>query len=168
MKNVLALFCGCFTGIFLQAQTSRPDVIASSGGFASGPGFTNSYTVGEMTMVSTFTTGSFILTQGFQQPQAGATGFAPVNENASVETYPNPSNGDVFLEYDLESNAVVTIEIFNLPGQLLASENSERTAGHQRQSVDLSAQPEGIYFIRTTIRTANSVSSHTSKITLAQ
>ena len=166
MKQLFITAC-CLTGVFAFAQTSRPDVIASAGGFANGPGFTNSYTIGEMAMVSTFSTGSFVLTQGFQQPNDGATGLAPVNENTEpFEAYPNPSNGQVFLAYDLTGNAEVTVEVYDLPGRLVLTEKSNRASGHQVHAVNLSSQSEGVYFIRLTIKTDGAVSTKTSKITI--
>lgn len=163
-KTLLALFLLAAAGA--KAQTSKPDVIASGGGFASSSSFTNSFTLGQGSLNQTFSAGTFILTQGFQQPDLLSTGMAPVTPRGSVATFPNPSNGSFFLEYDLESNAEVTVEAFNVLGEIVYSETSNRSSGHQLHPVDLAGQPDGVYFIRCTIKTAESTSTRTSKITL--
>lgn len=53
-----------------QSQSLSPTVIASSGGYFTGTGASLSWTLGEIA-TETFSNGSYILTQGFQQPVEG-------------------------------------------------------------------------------------------------
>jgi hypothetical protein len=144
-------------------------VISSGGGFAIGAGFTNSFTVGQGSIVETYATGTFILTQGFQQPADIGTGLAPINitEN-SMATFPNPNNGQFFLEYSLDENAVVTVETFDLLGQRIYVETTSRTTGKQLHEVNLGTQANGIYFVKCTIKTPTGASTTTSKITVSR
>jgi hypothetical protein len=150
------------------AQTNSPTTLSSGGGYATGSGFTNSFTVGQGSLVNTFSSGTFILTQGFQQPVDVNTGFAPVSEIENFGLFPNPSNGQVFLQYELTLASDVTIEVFDMLGQMVFSETSSRSAGHQDHVVNLDNQPAGIYFVRCTIRNAEGVTATTSKVTLAR
>lgn len=164
------IFLGLFLGLpFLAAaQTSSPEVIASAGDYFSSAGLSNSYTVGELALVETYTTGTFMLTQGFQQPPDNLNGMAPVNQNANTMTvFPNPGNGLFFMDYNLEENAVVIVEAFDVLGQLVYSEQTNRSNGMQHHAVDISTQADGIYFFTCTIKTPTKTTKTTSKITLA-
>jgi hypothetical protein len=168
MKKIMFFAASLFFCIFAKAQVSSPDVLASGGGFASGPGFTNSFTVGQGSLPETFSTGTFVLTQGFQQPADIGTGLAPVNENSGFETYPNPNNGQFFLAYTLSENSDVLIEAFDVLGQTVFSETTAHTNGKQTSSVNLTSQPNGIYFVRCTIKGSSGTTTRTSKITLTR
>ena len=61
-------------------------MLASGGGFATGAGFTNSFTVGQGSLHQTFTTGTFILTQGFQQP-------------ADISVFDNPDAAAIYHKF---------------------------------------------------------------------
>lgn len=169
MKKIILSTAILFSGFFATAQTSAPDVLASGGGFAAGPGFTNSFTIGQGTIPETFSAGTFILTQGFQQPNSIGTGLAPVYLSPrTIGTFPNPSNGQFFLEYNLTENAIVTIEAFDVLGQRVYMETTSRTTGKQVHEVNLSSQPNGIYFVNCTIKTPSAITTTTSKITVSR
>jgi hypothetical protein len=157
-----------FAGIHVQAQISAPSVLASGGGFATGSGFTNSFTIGQGSLPQTFSPGTFILTQGFQQPVDLNTGMAPAAPHGSFEASPNPSQGLVYFEYDLDGNAEVMMEAYNVLGQLIYSEISNRAAGHQLHQLDLSSQNDGVYFIRCTIKTSSATLVRSSRITVSK
>jgi hypothetical protein len=169
MKKIILFASTFFLCIIATAQTSAPDVLASGGGFTTGAGFTNSFTVGQGSIHETFTSGTFILTQGFQQPVDIGTGLAPVNLSANnVGTFPNPNNGQFSLEYNLTENAIVTIEAFDLLGQRIYTETTSRTMGKQLHEVNLATQPNGIYFVNCMIKTSVGTTTTTSKITVSR
>ncbi|HEY0298078.1 MAG TPA: hypothetical protein VGB84_02565 [Arachidicoccus sp.] len=56
----------------LRAQNFTPEIISASGDYVVNSGYSLSYTVGEMTMVKTASSSSFILTQGFHQSEKKA------------------------------------------------------------------------------------------------
>jgi len=71
------------------------------------------------------------------------------NESGEVKAYPNPSDGIFQLEitnYKLESNNVV--EVYNLLGEKVYSHHQITNASNCQ--IDLSTQPNGIYFYRIT------------------
>lgn len=166
-KTMLILTSGLFS-VFLTAQSSSPEVIASGGGFASGSGFTNSFTIGQGSITETFSSGTFMLTQGFQQPVDIGMGMAPINEMGDAAVFPNPSNGLFFLEYTFTENADVLIEVLDVLGQSVFSDKKSGYAGTQLYQIDLSTHASGIYFIHCTIKTLTETTTHTSKITLTR
>ncbi len=70
MKKLCLLPVLFLVVLFAKAQTLSPTAIVSTGGFSSNANGSLSYSVGELTMVKTFTGNGSILTQGFQQPSA--------------------------------------------------------------------------------------------------
>ncbi len=84
-----------------------------------------------------------------------ATGVAdqkglPVRYTLS-QNYPNPFNPATKIDYTLPSAGFVTLKIYNLLGQLVATPVSEKqTAGSHTLSFDASKLPSGIYFYRIT------------------
>ncbi len=103
-----------------------------------------------------------------QQPANIGTDLAPVNGTLNVGAFPNPTNGPFFLEYDLDSEAEVLVEVFNLLGQVVYSETSTRNPGHQLHPVDPGDQATGVYFIRCTIKAPSGTTTLTSKVTLSR
>ncbi|WP_027419557.1 T9SS type A sorting domain-containing protein [Crocinitomix catalasitica] len=64
----------------------------------------------------------------------------------SLVIHPNPSNGEFTLSYDLRANADVNIEIKDITGKIIYSENNLNTSiGHHQKAIDLSRYAKGIY-----------------------
>lgn len=139
-----------------QAQSLTPSVLASGGRFATGGGYSLSETVGEMTMVQTFTAGSSILTQGFQQPADANVGL-PVVQLAGygAEIFPNPAVGLLNFDFVAADQVDATINMLDVLGQVLTTEQAYIGAGKHRVQLDLSNHPQGIYFAEVTMRKRN-------------
>lgn len=168
MKKLFALFFFFALHFSLSGQTITPDVLASGGGFYVGSNFTNSFTVGQGSLPQTFTGSNFILTQGFQQPVDFPTAVAELYHAQNIGTYPNPSSGTFDLQYDLNADATVNIEVYDVVGRVVYSETSDRNAGHQTQEIALTDQPNGVYFVRCTINTNGNLNTFTQKITISR
>ena len=82
MKKLSFVFAMALVSLGISAQSLTPTVIASTGGFSSNANGSLSYTVGEMTMVQTFSANNNILTQGFQQPTNNVTGIIDLSQEA--------------------------------------------------------------------------------------
>jgi len=67
------------------------DVVATGGGYHTGPGTAISYTIGEP-VIATVGDASTALTQGFQQPWADINTVVdePVTDGPDINVYPNP------------------------------------------------------------------------------
>ena len=75
------------------------------------------------------------------------------NDNA-VKLYPNPSAGDMQVEFNLTQGSDVTIEVTNSLGQVVKVEEiGFVNTGSQVKDMDLSGYTDGIYFV--TVKTAN-------------
>ncbi|MCX6310161.1 MAG: T9SS type A sorting domain-containing protein [Bacteroidetes bacterium] len=151
MKKSLLFSLGISLAIISQAQINSPNVIAVGGNYFVAGSFTNSFTIGEMAMVSTASTASFILTQGFQQPADAATGIVESNHLLEFSEYPNPSNGSINLDYSMITAGKVRTEVYNALGQIVFNNLEEKSVGVQHDHLDLSTFANGFYSIRCTI-----------------
>ena len=140
------------TGSALVAQTISPQALSATGGFyASGGNYTMSYTVGEMTMVKTFTGGNYILTQGFQQPTdsliSGLLDFT-TDDFGSFVVYPNPAVNKVWFGMQFPAEGNVLVSIFNLLGEKTADVFSgSYTNGKVVAQQDISTYAAGMYLM---------------------
>ncbi|MFT3884219.1 MAG: T9SS type A sorting domain-containing protein [Flavobacteriales bacterium] len=78
---------------------------------------------------------------------------AGISENAlnnSLNVYPNPTHGDVYLSYDLEKAARVTVEVFNAQGALVLANTTNVPAGLQLKQMDMGGLDNGVYFMNIT------------------
>lgn len=66
-----------------------------------------------------------------------------------LSLYPNPTQGALQMEFDLQQSAPTTIQVFNLLGEQVESHAlGVRPRGQQTHRMDMSHLDEGIYFIQ--------------------
>jgi hypothetical protein len=130
---------------------AQPDnqVIASAGGYFVGSTFTNSFTIGEMAVVDTYVGNTFILTQGFQQPNDFYVYVPEIKaiRNGEMKLFPNPNSGDFSVSYELIVPAKVNATIHNLLGQIVHKNSEVRFAGKNLDRFDIKGIPPGIYLL---------------------
>jgi PKD repeat protein len=72
-----------------------------------------------------------------------------VPEEFSVTNFPNPFNPEAEIQYSLPVSTPVTLEIFNVVGQRIATlVNETRSAGYHTVTWNASDVPSGVYFYR--------------------
>jgi hypothetical protein len=75
-----------------------------------------------------------------------------------TNVYPNPTNGLSYMKISLENSSNVTIEVINMMGQVVSSENlGNKTAGTQQITINASGLTSGIYFVN--VKAGNSSST---------
>ena len=166
MKKIFTLISISLSGFFLHAQMLTPTVISTTGAFASNANGSLSYTVGEMTMVETFSAGGNILTQGFQQPTPKAvTGLLDMTQDAfgSMVVYPNPAVDNVWFGIVLPENGKVTVTLYNDIGQKVTDVyNANYSGGKVIEKVNISAYAAGVYFLTMTFTSDKDGKTHTT------
>ena len=71
------------------------------------------------------------------------------NEYALAEAYPNPFNPSTTIEYQLPSDSRVSLRVYNLLGQVVATlENQTEQSGYKQVRWNASSFASGIYFYR--------------------
>ncbi len=76
-----------------------------------------------------------------------------------IKTYPNPVEDQLNIALSVENNTQANIEIYNLAGQLLQSNNYDLQAGSQTIQLNISDLPQGSYLLHITTLN-NGVSTH--------
>lgn len=132
----------------LSAQTIERSVIGSAGGVGSFAGGEVSFTVGEA-VTATVSAGSFLLTQGFQQPSANTNVSSEKLIEVSWQAYPNPTKDQVEIKLTSDRKAVLQASVFDLAGRNtgIATQQAQ-LPGQVILRFDLSAQPNGVYLVR--------------------
>ncbi|HNS12873.1 MAG TPA: T9SS type A sorting domain-containing protein [Bacteroidia bacterium] len=141
---------------YVGAQSLAPIVLSPAGSYQSNGGHSLSQTVGEMTMVQTFSSGASILTQGMQQPQSGSV-RVPEYPNAaySMEVFPNPGRGNFYIDFKTPSAASVRIRVLDIIGQMVKREEVQNLTGDQRQALDLTGMRNGAYMVQVILTDAS-------------
>ena len=152
-KLCTIMFLAVLLPLLATSQTLTPTVVASSGGFATASNGSLSFTVGEMTMVQTFSSANNFLTQGFQQPEDLGVGIPdiPVYSGGLV-IYPNPTNGAFSMQFtgDEETNKVITM--YNSLGQIVRQFTINQTTGVNKVDFDITTFAQGMYVIELKLR----------------
>lgn len=161
-KLYVTLFATAF-GFALQAQMLTPTVISSTGGFSTNGGNGSlSYTVGEMTMVETFSQGANILTQGFQQPNDNMVGILEMTQDefGSFAVYPNPAVDNLWFGFQFPEEGRVQICLYDVIGQKISDVyNASYENGKMVEQLNVTTYAAGVYML-----TMNFVSAKDGKV----
>lgn len=107
----------------LSAQTLSPSAISAGGSYASSGSGSLSATIGEMSAVSTLSSGSSILTQGFQQANiAQGNSILDLESNAqgSMIIYPNPADKSFTIGYKFPTVGMVNVKLYDVQGNVVS------------------------------------------------
>jgi hypothetical protein len=74
----------------------------------------------------------------------------------SVTIFPNPSSGKFTVSINLTNFTHVNLEVLNVLGQTVATWNSDKQTNNS-YALDLSSQPNGLYFVKITNGTYSTV-----------
>jgi hypothetical protein len=150
MKKSILSFTAIVFALTCSAQMLTPTVISSTGGFSSNANGSISYTVGEMTMVQTFSSGSNILTQGFQQPNDNILGLIDISAEdfGSFVVYPNPAVDNVWYGFQFPEPGKISVSVYNTLGQKISDVyHAGYDTGKDVQQLNVSAYAAGVYFL---------------------
>lgn len=133
-----------------MAQTAERSVVASAGRFASGGGFSHSYTIGQAVVFSSVSS-NFTVTQGFQQSSQTGLSIAEQELAYAVTAFPNPTRDDVTLDIQTGRPVNLRIAVFTLQGQQCPlPQEWIHVNGALQHRLDFSNLAPGNYFIRIT------------------
>ncbi|KAA3634196.1 MAG: T9SS C-terminal target domain-containing protein [Bacteroidetes bacterium] len=140
----LLLTCGSL----LQAQFLERQLISPLGHLSTTNTVHVSGTAGEL-IVSTVSTGSVTATQGFQQPNIeDLVGTYELSDLAiRISVFPNPVSSLLNVEFLTEESANVTIELYDVAGQLVFYSPMINVPERLTEVVDFARFPTGQYFL---------------------
>lgn len=68
----------------------------------------------------------------------------------TISVYPNPTNNIVNIDYTLENSSNVVLRLTNIQGQMITEIKTEKSSGLNTNTLDLSSQSNGMYFLTVT------------------
>ncbi|HLP51457.1 MAG TPA: T9SS type A sorting domain-containing protein [Chitinophagales bacterium] len=141
------VFFSLFPLFHLKAQSIERSVISSTGNYSTGSSVSVSATVGEP-VVPTYTSGSIILTQGFQQPENAdsVTGVSEVQAVITWTLFPNPATTQTNLMLS-EVPVNCTLHLYNLAGQLIMERKIAQQKVQHKEVIDLHGLASGTYML---------------------
>jgi hypothetical protein len=130
-------------------------VVASGGAYYNGGTVSLSWTIGE-TVVKTFTGGSVILTQGFQQGYISSNAIEDYLVNRlNLKVYPNPVSEIFSLLVENEDYFKLEYTLHDISGKVL----SNGLISSDLTSIDIRNFPDGIYLLRVIKRSGEPLQS---------
>ena len=162
MNKIYLLLLVAFVSLSVNAQMLTPTVISSTGGYSFNANNSLSYTVGEMTMVQTFSANGNILTQGFQQPNDNVTGLIDLTQDefGSFVVYPNPAVDNLWFGFQLPEAGKVQVTLYDVLGQKISDVyHTSYDNGKIVEQLNVTAYAAGVYML-----TMNFVSDKDGKV----
>lgn len=86
-----------------------------------------------------------------EEPNEAPCTFASIEEEkveVELSIYPNPSSYNLNINYDASVNEEVKIEVVNLLGEVVLSQDYAQVIGENQETIDVSTIESGQYFIR--------------------
>ncbi len=118
----------------VRAQSNASSTLNACGNTATLAGSDFEWSVGEMVLVSTFTSGSVSVTQGVLQPSDIPVGVDPGPEiPVQLSVFPNPASTDVNISYSSQAPASMSYTLTDMTGKIITSGKSAKAAHSTEQ-----------------------------------
>ena len=151
---LIPLAVAAMTGV--HAQSVGPGTLNATGGSTIIGSQEFEWSVGEMTMVTTFTASNVIVTQGVLQPSDAMTAVPPSPTLAGLlQVFPNPASSVVNFRYTSSSEGTLDYRLIDMTGKVISSQTMKVKQGTNEQQVDLTSLACATYFLEITTHTAN-------------
>ena len=148
-KVMMLAACGLALHSTADAQiTKYTQTVNAAGGTKDISGNNYEWSVGEMTLVSTFSNPNIIVTQGVLQKYDGGVGISDLSKKLEgVNVYPNPTNSLVYIQYTLPENGKLQYELTDLTGKSIIKHAMDAVKGTEKTSVNLAPYANGSYML---------------------
>lgn len=148
----------------MLAQSIGPGTMNAAGATAT-IGSTNvEWSVGEMTMVSTFSTPGIVVTQGVLQPTSSDPTRA--DDNAALlrqlQVFPNPATSVVSVQYSSQLQGTLSYKLMDMAGRVITTKKSDIKQGTNTVQVNIADLAVATYMLEVAIDATGGVSSKAS------
>jgi hypothetical protein len=137
------------SALIAGAQSLSPEVVSTTGNFTSSAGGSISSTVGEP-VVTTLSSASHTVTQGFQQPNDIVSGLLDREKEASgaFSVYPIPATRELWFGYELPEGCTVDVSVYDALGRKMDFRFTEEyVSGKSIHSLDCNLYAAGHYML---------------------
>lgn len=134
-----------------KGQSIGPSTINAAGGYATLSGNEYEWSIGEMTMVSTFSTSAIVVTQGVLQPAFGSLDVKTTqNLTDGLLVFPNPANTTVNIQYTATDNGKLNYRLMDVVGRVILSDSKDLKIGVNTLPLNIANLAEGTYLLEVT------------------
>ncbi|HET8809477.1 MAG TPA: T9SS type A sorting domain-containing protein [Flavobacteriaceae bacterium] len=166
IKNHLkeaGLLCILFAVFPFVGNAQR--TVNATGGSANISGNLYAYSIGEMVLVGTESSGTLVVTQGVLQAEGTGLGIEEETLLAeSLKLYPNPVANTLYLQPNFPGSGELSLKLFDLRGRLIMQQKADLNSGTERQQMDLSSLQEGTYLLQASLQQGGRSYDHSFKI----
>lgn len=157
MKKSAFLLLGAIAGSFAaSAQSIGPSTLNSAGGSATLGGNTYEWSLGEMTVVSTYSGGSLVVTQGLLQPANLSNGIHEHSIAAgALQVYPNPAEDVLYLQPAFRQGDKLSFALLDMTGKTILREEKLLVTGTELQTIRLTGLAAGNYMLQVVLVTTS-------------
>lgn len=134
----------------LNAQMIGPATLNATGGFAVIGANEYEWSIGEMTLVNTYTGTNLVVTQGVLQPLDGSNSIKEQQTTKNILVYPNPVSDILNVQVTYNSSGVLSYSLVDMKGAVQRSGSFPVENGKVTQQVDMSDLAPGSYILEFT------------------
>ena len=140
-----------------HAQSVGPATINATGGTRIIGSNEFDWSIGEMTLVSTFSNPSIIVTQGVLQPE-GLTNSGVANNAAisnQLKVFPNPASSVVFFQYTSQRPGTLCYRLMDMTGKASITRTINIVQGNNEAQIDLTHLACATYLLEVTVNSGS-------------
>ncbi len=123
------------------------------------------WSIGEMVLVSTFSAGSVIVTQGVLQPSNDNSSAVMTSElQKQLQVFPNPASAAVNIHYTSETSGTLSYRLMDMTGKSIVTDAIQLSAKPVTAQVDLSGIAVATYMLEISVTSDLGTSKTSYKI----
>jgi ribose/xylose/arabinose/galactoside ABC-type transport system permease subunit len=153
MKRVILLIPLGLAAINIHAQSIGPTTINATGGTAVIGSNEFDWSIGEMTMVSTFSSPGIVVTQGVLQPAAVTEGIPNISLSKQLRVFPNPASSVVNIEYTCKTPGELSYRLMDVAGRVVSKQTTAVKQGITTRQVDINELACATYMLEVMVST---------------
>lgn len=148
----------------VRGQSIGPSTLNASGGSGTIGSTKFDWSVGEMTMVSTFTGSSVIVTQGVLQNDISSSSVGSISLNEHLQVFPNPASTLVNLQLNSDKEGTLQYTLLDMTGKRITDRKTAIKQGTNTEQMDISNLAAAVYMLEVSFTSASGTASSSYKI----
>ncbi len=145
-----------------RGQSIGPSTINAAGGGGTIGTRIFDYSIGEMALVSTYTSSSVIITQGVLQNRSATSGVNDPGLSGQMTVFPNPASTIVNLEYNSSKTGTMHYRLMDILGKVIVSRQATVAPGTTKEQIDIANLAAATYMLEVTFKASNGAEQRTS------
>jgi hypothetical protein len=156
-KLILLIPLALIASVNIRAQSVAPGTLNSAGNTKTIGGNEFDWSVGEMTMVSTFTTPGIIVTQGVLQPDDYLPEGIQKTDGLvkQLQVFPNPATSVVNIKYSSSGNGSLSYRLMDMNSKIITTKTTNVAQGTTLEKVNVADLACATYMLEVTVNAGN-------------